>query len=231
MITAAAAALALIAAGAVIVAARRRATAARAAQQTAVLANEAGNRLAGALAHELNDLLTGIAGHAELLIVGMDPAAPGLEYAHEIFRLASGGARLTRPLRSLDDHAPAARVLVVEDEPGVRELTRAMLTRGGFDVVAVDGPRAALAALARQPAVGVMVVDLVMPEMDGYDLVAEARAARPGLPVIFVSGFAPDTRRHTAADRFLAKPFSAEEMTAAVRDALRSSPSPAADLG
>lgn len=242
----------LITAGAII-AAVRSARAARTAQRALtrshqenrdrVSSMEASRRLAADLAHDLNDLLTGIVGHAELLIVGMDPAAPGLSDAREIFDLATGGARLTRPLRSLDGRHPAsaaapagaaddraATVLVVEDEPGVRELIRAVLARAGHDVVAADGPRAALAALSRPPAIGLMIVDLVMPEMGGYDLVAEARAATPGLPVIFISGFAPDAARQRPGDAFLAKPFSTDALTATVAEALDGRRSRAVDL-
>ena len=225
-----------------IVAAARSSRAARAAQRALTLSHqehldrvssmETSDRLAADLAHDLDDLLTAIVGHAELLMVSMDPAAPGLPEAREIFELAAGGARLTRPLRSLDSQATSraapseargsrgAAVLVVDDEPGVRELIRSVLTRAGHDVVAADGPRAALAALSRLPAVALMIVDLVMPEMDGYDLVAEARGAAPGLAVIFISGFAPDAKRQSPGDRFLAKPFTAGALTAMVREAL-----------
>ena len=85
-----------------------------------------------------------------------------------------------------------APVLVVEDEPHVRELIRVVLVRAGHEVVAVAGPHAALAALNRQPAISLMLVDVVMPEMDGYDLVIEARKISPGVHVVFMSAFARD---------------------------------------
>ena len=111
-------------------------------------------------------------------------------------------------------------VLVVEDEPRVRELIRLVLVRAGHEVVAVAGPRAALAALNRQPAVSLMLVDLIMPEMDGYDLVVEARAIAPRVRVVFMSGFAPDHARHPSGDGFLAKPFTVESLTSVVKAAL-----------
>ena len=92
-------------------------------------------------------------------------------------------------------------VLVVEDEPGVRELIRLVLVRAGHEVVAVAGPRAALAALHRQPSISLMLVDIVMPEMSGYDLVAEARTILPGVHVVFMSAFKPDMARHPSGDR------------------------------
>ena len=113
-----------------------------------------------------------------------------------------------------------ATVLVVEDEPRVRELIRLVLVRAGHEVTAVAGPHAALAALHRLPAVSLMLVDVVMPEMDGYDLVAEARKISPAIHVVFISGFARDTTRHPSGDGFLAKPFTVESLTDIVEHAL-----------
>jgi CheY-like chemotaxis protein len=113
-----------------------------------------------------------------------------------------------------------APLLVVEDEPRVRELIRLVLVRGGHEVMAVAGPHAALAALHRQPAISLMLVDVVMPEMDGYALAAEARKISPEIHVVFISGFARDTTRHPSGDDFLAKPFTVESLTDIVEHAL-----------
>jgi CheY-like chemotaxis protein len=113
-----------------------------------------------------------------------------------------------------------APVLVVEDDPRVRELIRLVLVRAGHEVVAVAGPHAALAALHRQTAISLMLVDVVMPEMDGYDLVVEARKISPGVHVVFMSGFARDGARHPSGDGFLAKPFTVESLTGIVQEAL-----------
>jgi CheY-like chemotaxis protein len=69
-----------------------------------------------------------------------------------------------------------------------------------------------------------MLVDVIMPEMDGYDFVAEARKSAPGVQVIFMSSFAPDAARQAARDRFLAKPFSVEQLTALVEETLAAPP-------
>jgi CheY-like chemotaxis protein len=111
-------------------------------------------------------------------------------------------------------------VLVVEDEPALRELIRLVLVRAGHEVVAVAGPHAGLAALKRQPAIALMLVDIVMPQMDGYDMVAEARTISPGVHVVFMSAFARDAARHPGGDGFLAKPFSVESLTGTVEAAL-----------
>jgi two-component system, cell cycle sensor histidine kinase and response regulator CckA len=114
----------------------------------------------------------------------------------------------------------AALVLVVEDEPRIRELIKVVLSRGGHDVVAVAGPHEGLAVLNRQPAVELMLVDVVMPDMNGYDLAVQARALVPGLRVVFMSGFTRDLSRHPTRDRFLAKPFAIESLHDVVQQAL-----------
>jgi CheY-like chemotaxis protein len=69
-----------------------------------------------------------------------------------------------------------SRTLVVEGvDVACLELIRLVLVRAGHQVVAVPGAHAALAALNRHQAISLMLVDVVVPEMDGYDLVAEAR--------------------------------------------------------
>ncbi|MCU1385374.1 MAG: hybrid sensor histidine kinase/response regulator [Acidobacteria bacterium] len=210
---------------------------------------QADGRLARDISHDLNDLLTAIIGHTELLIASLDPDGGSILDAYEIRRAALSAAQLTRPLRTLGGSGAAdaggafaveaqsrlepavavapvvdtrvrPQVLVVEDEPGMRELIRVVLTKAGYRVVAVDAPRAALAALARQPDMALMLVDVVMPEMNGYDMVAEARTSVAGIQVVFISAFARDPARTLNADRFLAKPFTAEALTAVVEAAL-----------
>jgi two-component system cell cycle sensor histidine kinase/response regulator CckA len=110
------------------------------------------------------------------------------------------------------------------DLPATSELITVVLARAGHEVVAVDGPHAALAALHRQPVISLMLVDVIMPEMDGYDFVAEARKSAPGVQVIFMSSFAPDASRQAARDRFLAKPFNVEQLTALVNETLAEAP-------
>jgi CheY-like chemotaxis protein len=117
-----------------------------------------------------------------------------------------------------------ARVLIVDDDPRVRDLAELVLVRAGHDVVAVTGPRDALAALNRQPDTNLLLIDVVMPEMNGYDFAAEARKIVPGAHIIFMSGFACDMNRQHAADGFLAKPFTIESLTNAVQQVAASSP-------
>jgi CheY-like chemotaxis protein len=162
------------------------------------IVNEAGGRL------QMESLDGGGTTFTIDLPATSDPVAP--------LRAAAAAPRLRAP------------VLVVEDEPGVRELITVVLARAGHEVVAVEGPHAALAALHRQPLIALMLVDVIMPEMDGYDFVAEARKSAPAVQVIFMSSFAPDAARQAVRDRFLAKPFSVEQLTALVEETLAAPP-------
>jgi two-component system, cell cycle sensor histidine kinase and response regulator CckA len=113
-----------------------------------------------------------------------------------------------------------ATVLIVEDDPRVRRLIEVVLRRAGHDVVSVAGPRDALTALNTQPDFNLVLTDIVMPEMNGYDLAAEVRRVAPRAHVVFMSGFACDVARQPLADPFLAKPFTIESLTNAVQQAL-----------
>jgi len=107
--------------------------------------------------------------------------------------LPSGGAE---PLREKGDEyeAPAAqrpvRVLVVDDDATVREVTAGFLSDLGHETVeAADGP-AALRVLEKDPSVRLMVADFAMPRMTGAELSERARAIRPDLPILLVTGYA-----------------------------------------
>jgi CheY-like chemotaxis protein len=118
-----------------------------------------------------------------------------------------------------------ATVLVVDDDSRVRDLAKLILVRAGHDVVAVAGPHDALAVLNRQPDIDLLLIDVVMPEMNGYDFAAEARKIVPSAHIIFMSGFACDMNRHPAANGFLAKPFTIESLTNVVQQVVSSGPS------
>ncbi|WP_237213369.1 PAS domain S-box protein [Falsiroseomonas oryziterrae] len=82
------------------------------------------------------------------------------------------------------------RILLVDDETLVREITAEGLERAGFCVLAADGSAAAVELLEQGEAVDALVSDLSMPGMDGVTLIREAQRRRPGLPAILLTGFA-----------------------------------------
>ncbi len=116
-----------------------------------------------------------------------------------------------------------ARVFVVDDDQVVRRLAQAILRRGGHQVVALDNGQAALDAL-EQSTPDIVITDLMMPRMDGLELVrrirAEARWAALPIVVLTARGTSADLRRarEAKADRFLTKPFSSAQLLDMVED-------------
>ncbi|HET7229654.1 MAG TPA: PAS domain S-box protein [Longimicrobium sp.] len=117
-------------------------------------------------------------------------------------------------------------VLLAEDEVTVRRLAVRVLRRGGFTVLeAGDGEEALSVAHDHPGPLDLLVTDLVMPRLGGRELAGRLRAARPGIPVVYVSGYAEEAvQRDGVLDpgaRFLPKPFTAEQLIDAVHAALR----------
>ena len=116
----------------------------------------------------------------------------------------------------------AARLLVIDDDPDVREVSCECLSLLGYDVEAARDGADGLAQLTRER-FDLVVTDLHMPHLDGWDVLESARAIAPGMPVIILTGAATDedrerTRAHGV--RLVSKPFDLSELKAAVRDAL-----------
>ena len=111
-------------------------------------------------------------------------------------------------------------VLLAEDEPDVRETVAAMLGTFGFSVIsAADGP-AALRVLDSDRGFDILITDLVMPGMNGVELAAAIRERRPGVPVVFVTGYTDDLR--VSGERWvLTKPFVASRLAEMLRSAMR----------
>lgn len=114
------------------------------------------------------------------------------------------------------------RVLVAEDEPNIVESLTFLLERAGFEVsVETDGRQALQAATTSPP--DVMVLDVMLPEMDGYEVLRQLRADRRSgsLPVLMLTAKGQREDRDTAldcgADLFMTKPFANAEIVDAVR--------------
>ena len=111
----------------------------------------------------------------------------------------------------------------------VRELTRSMLVGLGYTVVTADSARAALDVCARPGLrIDLLLSDIVMPEMRGPELGERLRAARPGLQVLFMSGYA--SGQVAGADLsaesvgFIQKPFTMTELARTVERVLQRAP-------
>jgi CheY-like chemotaxis protein len=119
-------------------------------------------------------------------------------------------------------------ILLVEDESAVRTAARRILERSGYTVLeARHGADGLLVWAEHGPGIDLLLTDLRMPEMGGEALAERLRAARPTLPVIFMSGYAAGRDMNTgspaAAARYVEKPFTSEALLAAVRDAVSTS--------
>lgn len=114
------------------------------------------------------------------------------------------------------------RILLVEDEPGVREITSRMLARRGYEVIVAAEPKQAL-ELASRVDFDLLVTDVVLPGMDGQRLAAELRSRKPGLRVVYVSGYPRDGLEEADLEQgitFLQKPYSTDDLSHTVRSAL-----------
>jgi DNA-binding response OmpR family regulator len=114
------------------------------------------------------------------------------------------------------------KILVVDDEPDIREILCSFFREFGYEVSAASGAREALSILDQEP-IPVMLLDLNMPGMNGLDL---CRVIRPRLPrarIFALTGFhrlfTPDSARQAGFDGFLTKPADLHQLLALVRGA------------
>jgi signal transduction histidine kinase len=114
------------------------------------------------------------------------------------------------------------KVLLVDDDSDVREVTAGLLQDLGYRVVEAGSGGAALDLLDRQAEIDILLLDFAMPGMNGAEVAREVHARRPGLPILFVTGYA-DTEALAAAggDGILRKPFVERDLAAKLRTALR----------
>ncbi|RPJ56335.1 MAG: response regulator [Acidobacteria bacterium] len=131
-----------------------------------------------------------------------------------------------------------ARILIVDDEPSVCRSIEKVLHRAGYQTVTTLSASAALDALQANQDFSLIITDLMMPQVNGIELLKIARTNWPSVPVLVITGYASIASAVEAmqlgAANYLAKPFTPEELEDAVRRALRPEPSasdPTADAG
>jgi PAS domain S-box-containing protein len=141
-------------------------------------------------------------------------------------RLPSAAADLPRAAsiqRVGELRLESRRVIVVDDQHDSRELIAVLLGRCGAEVLPCAGAADVLVAL-RSGAVDLLVADIAMPDVDGYDLIEQVRRTHPALAAIAVSAYArPEDRRRALGagyDGYTAKPIDANELFGVVRDVL-----------
>jgi len=118
-----------------------------------------------------------------------------------------------------------ARILIVDDDPHIRQVLRFALERAGHTVREAGDGRAALCELGRSPA-ELVVLDILMPEIDGLEVCRELRRTSE-IPILFLSSRDEEVDRivglELGADDYVVKPFSPRELVARVKGLLRRS--------
>ncbi|WP_326524252.1 hybrid sensor histidine kinase/response regulator [Sphingomonas sp.] len=139
---------------------------------------------------------------------------------------AAATAQVAQPVAVRRDSEQAwgtGAILLVEDEEMVRAVAERALTRQGYTVRTAENGEVALEMLASGERPDLLISDVVMPVMDGPTMAKRARQRFPGLPILFMSGYAEEQlRRSIDLDNvaFLPKPFSVQQLADAARDAL-----------
>jgi two-component system catabolic regulation response regulator CreB len=128
----------------------------------------------------------------------------------------------------------AAAILLVEDEPAIADTVVYALATEGFSPHWVASGEAALSAAASKP-FALAIVDIGLPDINGFELFRRLHAALPALPVIFLTARSGEIDRvvglELGADDYVAKPFSPRELVARVRTVLRRAQRPAVSTG
>ena len=119
---------------------------------------------------------------------------------------------------------PLQRILIVDDEPPIRKLLRTGLTAHGFSVLEAEDGKTALAMLRRN-AMDLLILDLGLPEMDGFGVIEALRQSGGNIPIVVLSARSDEVGKVRAldmgADDFVTKPFGMDELLARIRAALR----------
>jgi len=164
-------------------------------------------RLAGGVAHDFNNLLTTIIGYSEMIESSLDPNDDITKHVAE-FLLAG-----------------TETVLLAEDEDQVRLLIKKILTKKGYHVLeANNGGSVYLKCKGYEKEIHLLLADVMMPVTNGRELHEQIASIRPGIKVLYLSGYTDNAiiQRGVLAEdaAFLQKPFSAADLLRKVRAAL-----------
>ncbi|MCA9576697.1 MAG: response regulator [Myxococcales bacterium] len=170
-----------------------------------------------------------VRGHGGGLVVRSTPGE-GTCFTLGLLVSEVGQAASVMPERPTRESS-TGHVLVVDDEPSVRQATQLMVEALGFQVTAApDGPSALKCLETPDAGFNMAVLDLTMPRMDGFELLRRLRVGSPDLPVVLMSGYVEsDIRERFESDddsgvQFLQKPFSLDALERALRRAAPDAP-------
>jgi two-component system, cell cycle sensor histidine kinase and response regulator CckA len=151
---------------------------------------------------------------------------PGLGTRFQIFlpRSLESAAPVARKVEASPDRRGAETVLLVEDEEGVRRLSRKLLEAYGYRVLEASTGSDAIALAERYPGpIHLMLTDIVMPGMDGPAVASRIQPLRPQMKVLYMSGYSEaEAERLAAVAPLLQKPFTPEILARRVRETLAS---------
>ncbi|MGX1324214.1 PAS domain S-box-containing protein [Bradyrhizobium sp. USDA 377] len=158
---------------------------------------------------------------------------PGLGTTVRIYLPHAGGEQSLADIAAREEAAPRGHetILVAEDDPFVRSSVTLRVEALGYRVISAVNGKEALQLLRTNPAIDLLFTDIVMPGgMSGWELADQARRIRPGLPVVFSSGYALETlveqgRAH-AQSIVLTKPYRNAELARRLREAFAAAPLP-----
>jgi two-component system cell cycle sensor histidine kinase/response regulator CckA len=141
------------------------------------------------------------------------------------FPAASGELEVALPLKPGSAPRGVETVLLVEDESSVRALAETILVRLGYKVAVADsGPAALRAWEERLGRVDILLTDVIMPHMSGGELAHRLREMKPGLKVLFMSGYTDDMLAGhgvlAGETQLIQKPFTADALGRKLRDVL-----------
>ena len=117
-------------------------------------------------------------------------------------------------------------ILVVDDEPAIREITRSTLEAAGYQVLTASDGTEAVALCAQRTGIKVVITDIVMPYMDGIATIRALRKLNPLIDIIVSTGTSDKSRYHRSdpgVKAVLAKPYTAETLLKTLTEVLRPS--------
>ncbi len=123
--------------------------------------------------------------------------------------------------------SPKRRILVVDDDPELQELVRVLLTHAGMEAIPAETAAAAAQVLRKLPLPDLVLLDMMLPDVSGLELLKQMRAKDvfDSLPVVILSALAdPEQIRDglkAGADRYITKPYIAGNLVNTVQEVLR----------
>ena len=110
------------------------------------------------------------------------------------------------------------KILVIDDETGILELMRTYLSRKGYEVLTEDNGEDGITALRGDSSIGLVILDIRMPGVDGIELFPRIRVEYPATPVIILTGSMGEEVRDLGADGVFMKPVDMEELLGKIRE-------------